>query len=105
MDTIMATRTFENDARLILSDARGIYIPRDFCEDITEQECANLSIDWDDVQCCQAGPEPDNEWYWEAWNSIEQNLLFTDSKGEQWRIYQNGDLWEVPADCEIPDFF
>lgn len=95
--------TFERDARLILSDVRGIYIPRDFCEGITEDECASLNIDWMDVQCCQRGP--DEEWYWEAWSAIEQNLLYTDDNGRQWRIIQNGDLWEVPADCEIPEEF
>ena len=93
----------ENDARLILGGSHGIYIPQIFCEDITEEECEALNIDWADVQCCQSGP--DEGWYWEAWNSIEQNLLFTDGKGQQWRIYQNGDLWEIPADCEIPEDF
>ena len=95
--------TFENDTRLILDGRHGVYIPQLFCEDITEEECNSLSIEWSDVRCCQSGP--DEEWYWEAWDNIERDLLFTDSKGQQWRIYQNGDLWEVPANCEISEDF
>ena len=104
----MSKFTFENDARLILSDGYGVYIPQLYCSDITEAECEKLSISWDDVQCCQKGPSDDdgkpNEWYWEAWSSIENNLEFTDDHGQVWRIYQNGDLWEVPAGCEIPEW-
>jgi hypothetical protein len=91
--------SFENDASLILSDARGVYIPRDFCDGITEADCERLSIDWEDVQCCQRGPEPENEWYWEAWQSILDNCSFTDDNGRVWGLYQDGDVWETPAGC------
>jgi hypothetical protein len=105
--------SFENDARLILSDARGVYIPRDFCEGMTESDAQRISVDWQDVQCCQKGPDWEddkgqtiyNEWYWEAWQSILDSAEFTDDKGITWHLYQDGDVWECPADCEIPELW
>ena len=94
---------FETDARLILSDARGIYIPRDFCDGMDAGDAARLGVDFADVLTCQSGP--DEECYWEAWQSILDSSCVTDANGRVWRLHQNGDLWEIPDDCEIPDFF
>ena len=79
---------------LVCGDNWGIYIPQRWCDDIAEPDCAALGIDWRDVQACQAGP--DTEWYWEAWQSILDSAAMTDDNGTTWRLYQDGDLWEVP---------
>ena len=76
---------------LLLSDNRGVYIPRDF---------ADFGGNWDgvsaeDIEILQAGP--DHADYWEAWSAIERDASYTDEKGNVWRLYQDGDLF---AYCE-----
>ena len=91
---------FENDAILLLDSNRGIYIPRDFANEI-KRECVDGVSD-DDWRVLEAGP--DHEWYWEAWNDVENNAIVTDpSNGIRYRIYQDGDCFLVPEDCEIPE--
>lgn len=78
--------------KLLLSDARGIYIPRDF---VTGFDLSKWTgIDLGDVAFCQ---DPENEWYWEAWESILNSASHLDDDGNVWRLYQDGDLW---AYCE-----
>lgn len=93
--------TFENDARLIISDHWGIYIPQRFCAGLTADDAARINVDFKDVEICRAGP--DEELYCEAWQSILDSSCVTDANGRVWRLYQNGDLWEIPDDCEVPD--
>lgn len=95
--------TFENDARLVLSDGHGVYIPQLFCAGFTADDAATINVDFKDVEICQAGPG--EELYWEAWQSILDSSCVTDTSGRVWRLWQVGDLWEIPDDCEIPDFF
>lgn len=78
---------------LVLSDGHGVYIPQLWCSDLTEQEAAKLHLSWWDVQQCQAGP--DAEHYWDAWDSILRDCEMTDDRGVTWRLWQDGDLWEV----------
>ena len=91
----------DTDCRLILSDSHGQYIPQLFCADLTQADAEAMGIDPQDVKDCQLGP--DNEFYWEAWQSILDAAESTDSHGIKWRLEQNGDLWEIRADAEIPD--
>jgi len=72
---------------LLLSDARGIYIPRDFVQgfDLTRWQ----GITQENIDACS---NPENEWYWDAWTSICDNATFTEN-GHVWRLEQNGDLW------------
>jgi hypothetical protein len=79
---------------LVCADVWGIYIPQLWCDGIAEADCAPIGIDWRDVQTCQAGPDAD--WYWEAWQSILDSAAMTDDTGTTWRLYPDGDLWEVP---------
>jgi len=91
----------DTDCQLILSDSYGIYIPKMYCDGIDEEEAESMGISWEDVKICQAGP--DHEHYWEAWQAIEQDAEWTDINGEEWRLLQNGDLWAVKANVEIPE--
>lgn len=91
----------DTDSQLILSDSHGIYIPKlwaDALED--EEEAESYSVSWEDVLICQAGP--DHELYWESWDAILQNALWNEN-GEDWRLLQNGDLWAVRSEVEIPE--
>jgi len=91
----------DTDCELILSDSSGIYIPKMYCDGIDQEEAELMFIDWEDVKICQSGP--DCEGYWEAWQAIEQNVEWTDINGEEWRLLQNGDLWAVKANVEVPE--
>jgi uncharacterized protein YfiM (DUF2279 family) len=89
------------DCKLLLGDSHGIYIPKFWCDGLSEEEAEDLSISWEDVQICQSGP--DSELYWDAWQSIERDALIIEDDGSEWRLYQNGDLWQIRADVEIPE--
>jgi len=89
----------DEDCRLLLSDANGIYIPHLYCQTLSEEEAEDSGISWEDVLLCQSGP--DEELYWEAWQQICDSAEW-DEDGETWRLLQNGDLWQVRADAVIP---
>lgn len=96
----------DTDCRLLLSDANGVYIPKLWCDGLSAEDAEDLSISWEDVQNCQSGP--DNELYWEAWQSILDSAEITEpatfkEEASLWRLVQNGDLWQVRADVEIPE--
>lgn len=91
---------------LLLSDGRGIYIPRDFAKIV------NAGMSWEghnpsDIETLLEGT--DAEWYWEAWDSILNSTCFVDSKGNRWNLWQDGDLWlyceKLMTDEEYENFF
>ena len=79
------------DSELFLSDARGVYIPRDFAESVRRELVENVSDD--EWQIMLSGPE--HEWYWDAWNDVEQKAVINDGN-RRWTLYQDGDLWLIP---------
>lgn len=91
----------DTDSQLLLSDSHGIYIPKLWADEIgDEEEAESYSVSWEDVLICQAGP--DSEGYWDAWDSILRDAQW-DENGEDWCLHQNGDLWAVKLDVEIPE--
>ena len=85
---------------LYLSDARGIYIPRDFATD-TRRECI-AGVDDETLAILAAGPE--HELYWDAWTDVENNATVTDpDSGIVYRVYQDGDCWLVPDGMEYDE--
>lgn len=91
-----------NAVVLILSDARGIYIPRDFvCDDYNEiawEHCKAWGLNESNIECWQDAANPENEFYWEAWDWILNNAEFTAESGDKYRLYQDGDLWGICYD-------
>ena len=82
---------------LFLSDARGIYIPRDFAQSI-KRECVT-GISEDDYAILE---NPDHEWYWEAWNDVLNNAVVTDpTSGTVYKVYQDGDCWLIEQGAEF----
>lgn len=76
---------------LLLDNARGIYIPRDF---VTRFDLTKFSgIDEHDAADCS---DPLNESYWDAWTAILDQATFTEN-GATYHLYQDGDLF---AYCE-----
>lgn len=77
----------------LLSDARGVYIPRDFVANFDMGEWG-LDFERDKwaLDTCAAGPDEDG--YWDAWDEILRVAEF--KQGENvWRLHQDGDLWAV----------
>ena len=89
------------EPNIVLNDSHGVYIPQLWCADITEADAERLGISWEDVKTCQAGPY--QEWYWEAWQEILNDCVMADDNGVTWRLYQDGDLWEVADGYEFPE--
>ncbi len=86
-----------NAVTLILSDARGIYIPRDFlCDDdnqIAWSHCAAWGLNETNMRHWDSAVYPDHEHYWEDWDWILNNAKYTDEEGNVYRLHQDGDLW------------
>jgi hypothetical protein len=96
----------DTDCRLLLSDSHGIYIPQLYCQSLSEEDAEDMSISWEDVLLCQSGPY--EELYWDSWQNILDSAEITEpatlSEGASlWRLIQNGDLWQVRSDVEIPE--
>ena len=81
---------------LLLDGSRGFYIPRDFVEGtliggefgwqgITEENVKDLS-------------EPDNEWYWDTWETVLNNATYISACGKKYTLYQDGDLFAICFD-------
>jgi len=84
-----------DDIVLLFSDARGIYIPRDFAD----TDIAKKHLSAEDLASLS---DPDHEHYWETWDEVCE-MTFTDNKGKQWTLHQDGDLWAIPEGLEWDD--
>ena len=88
---------FNNDSLILLVDSHhGIYIPQIFSEQfadlLTTEQAKDLS-------------NPDNEFYWEAWEDVLSNIQVEDKKGNKYNIFQSEDLWAIPVNMEFPEDF
>lgn len=87
---------------LILSDARGIYIPRDFvCDDNNEiavEHCAAWGLTEANGDMWKSAADPESEHYWEDWDYILNNARYKDDEGHVYTLYQDGDLWGLCAE-------
>jgi hypothetical protein len=92
--------TAKPDVQLYLSDARGVYIPRDFAND-TKPECIS-GIESDTLDILKAGP--DHEQYWDAWQEVLDGATLTDPvTGVAYTVYQDGDCWLIPKGMQWDD--
>ena len=89
--------TLPDGSELYLSDARGIYIPRDFALSIKRECVANVRAeDWEIL-----ATGPDHEFYWDTWSDVERDAIITNPvTGVVFCLYQDGDLWLAPKDAE-----
>lgn len=92
--------------KILLNDSRGVFIPRDF-NDCFCMKSWGLKDDDSDLVTLREGP--DNEWYWEAWDSVLNKAKYVDGNGYVWFLHQEGDLFayckELMTDEEYEDFF
>lgn len=88
------------DVLLFLSDARGVYIPRDFALSVKRDCVAN--VDAEQWAILEAGP--DHEHYWDVWSEVCDDATVTDpDTGIVYAVHQDGDCWLVPAGMEWDD--
>ena len=78
---------------LWLSDARGIYIPRDFAQSFVDRDKSVSGVSADDWVILE---NPDHAAYWDAWTEVCDNATVTDENGTKYRLHQDGDLWLIP---------
>ena len=100
--TLVFNRLLDH-VEIILSDSRGVYIPRDFVDMLSSEEKEFQGrVNGVDSETWQNLEDPENENYWEAWNELESS--FVSENGH--RIHQNGDLYEIsPAIDKEPQEF
>jgi len=84
------------EPEILLSDARGIYIPRDFAE-ILEGGKIEHTLSEEDLEILM---DPEHDEYWTVWDEVLYSgrysfkIIETDQEIE---FYQEGDLWVLPA--------
>ena len=100
-DRIVETFNGSSDGKqLILGDHRGVYIPREFVTDTYLLEQAQSEIIAQDIAILS---DPDSDLYWEVWEAVKDNWIGIDADGNEWYLYQDGDLFavcEALMDCE-----
>lgn len=89
---------------LLVNDAHGIYIAQSFCQAYSAY-ITNMDKVKEDFDICLDGP--DNEYYWDAWENLLNNIEFTNDNGDKYTIGnlgENGDLWAIPEGYEYPEY-
>lgn len=84
-------KTKPDNVILLLSDARGIYIPRDFAQDFNFDEDGWQGVSAEDRDTLS---DPNNDWYWDTWDTVLNNAHYTDkASGKVYHLHHDGDLW------------
>jgi hypothetical protein len=90
---------------LLLSDARGQYIPRDF---VTECDPTQWGIKLGSFEKRQLS-NPEKEFYWSTWESVLHRAKHKTPEGNVYRLHQDGDLYaicdELMTDDEYFNFY
>lgn len=86
----LKTESVMQAIELLLSDARGVYIPRDFVEGFDLKKWGLDPDGWE----VESLYDPENYSYWDAWDQILSNAEYH-KDGHVWRLHQDGDLWAV----------
>lgn len=91
-----------NAPDLLIDSNRGIYVPQSFATMYDFRLWGFDDLD-EDIALLMKGP--DDEFYWEAWETVLNNAKRTDDNGMVWRLNQDehGDLWDVPDDFQYDD--
>lgn len=76
--------------------AYGIYIPQYFAEAVDRDRVENISDEQYEILL----EGPDSEFYWDVWVEVEESAVITDSNGQKFSLYQDGDLWLVPLEAD-----
>ena len=80
-----------SNIEILLSDARGIYIPRDFYQGF-DLEKWNLK-----AEDLTALNDPEDENYWDTWDHV-LNTAYFEIDGKKYSLCQVGDLLAIAYD-------
>lgn len=97
----------EADRILLLSDARGQYIPRDFAREVIRENITGVSQE--DLDTLALGPpggcdseEGASEHYWDIWTDVcDKARVRDEKKGITYTVYQDGDCWLIDEKAEF----
>jgi hypothetical protein len=92
---------------LLLDGSFGQFVPQEFVN-IVKTTGVWFNIETEDLEILEAGPA-ESDWYWETWETVLAKATFVDRYGNQWSLYQDGDLFAIceskMTDDEHYDFF
>ena len=86
-----------NENAILLADSHhGIYIPKLIAEEIIS---GNIKVkNREEILSALAElGNPENEFYWEAWEELCDNAVLLGKTGEEFYIYQDDDVWAIPS--------
>jgi hypothetical protein len=86
-----------SDAVLLVDSRHGIYVPQIFAGLCREDGALHGKLSGASAVDMATIDNPDDDWYLEAWNMVEQNARITLDDGREYCLYQDGDLWAVPV--------
>jgi hypothetical protein len=84
----------------IIDGAHGIYIPQVWAKRYGVQAVISANVDEEDVRILLSGP--DEEFYWESWESVLDDYSH-EVNGVKHYIYQQDDLFEYPETYEFEE--
>jgi hypothetical protein len=88
--------------------ARGVYIPQFFAESVNREYVSGITIESLDLLLIDPNADYESESmqdkqesYWDTWAYVLDNARVTCPKtGQEYVLYQDGDLWLVPSDWQ-----
>lgn len=80
-----------NSIELLIDGRHGQFIPKIFASDF---DLSQFNIELSEYDK-EALLDPDHEWYWEAWQTIENNAYLIDDHGNEYTLLLDGDLWLI----------
>mgnify|MGYP003404419484 FL=1 len=95
--------TTVKEPELLVNDSHGIYVMQSFCKAYAAY-ITNMDEVKEDFDICLEGP--DNEFYYDSWDSLLNNVKFTNDAGEPYYIGnlgEGGDLWAIPEGYEYTE--
>jgi hypothetical protein len=95
--------TTTKNPELLVDSHHGIYTAQLFCKWYAPY-ITNMEEVKEDFDICILGP--DNEFYWESWENLINNIEFTNDKGEKFTIGNLGeecDLWAIPEGYDFEE--
>ena len=93
---------FANDCQLLIDGTHGQYIPQLFIQQYADTIVKD-TIRQEDIDILQSGP--DNDLYWDTWDTVLDSAVLQDAYGTRWILYQSGDLWIIREGVELPEYF
>lgn len=79
----------QQNSILLVDESRGVYVPMTFAKRYSQ------FLSEADKDVLLAGP--DHPEYLDCWDDVLQNTTITDNAGLKYHLYQDGDLFAIPA--------